>query len=254
MKTRKEIFDSFAEEYDSFRPKYPLEFISCVAKRVGLCTRSKLLEIGCGSGQTTRAFGELDFKVLAIDPSEALISIAKKHFEDSPSVRYDCLSFEDYDSNGQRYDFVFAANSFHWIAPEISWKKTHHLLKPKGFFSALTIKREIGPGLRDELDALYDKFSSAFLQMNSLSPVPGPIKANLPFQKNYFSIEGEVSYKFDVEYDADSYCGLMRTMSDHRMLPHSIQTEFFRDLKGICERHGKFKVANTATAKIYKKK
>ena len=103
MKARKEIFDSFAEEYDSFRPKYPTEFISRIAKCVGLSPQSRLFEIGCGSGQATRGFGELHYKVLAIDPSAALISIAKKHFSNTPSVRLECLSFEEYKEIGRAH-------------------------------------------------------------------------------------------------------------------------------------------------------
>ena len=253
MKSRNKIFNSFAEEYDSFRPEYPVEFVTKITERVRLVRQSKLLEIGCGSGQATRAFGELDFDVLAIDPSEALISIAKKRFSDTPSVSFECLSFEEYKSDSQRYDFIFAANSFHWISPEVAWGKAHRLLKPGKHLAILTIRRELESGLRDELDVLYQKFNAAFTNVKSSSPVPGSSESSLALQEKYFFLEGNVPYEFDIAYDSESYLGLMRTMSDHRMLSPDIQATFFCELGKVCKRHGRFKVRNVANAKIYKK-
>ncbi|OGR41118.1 MAG: hypothetical protein A2X28_07285 [Elusimicrobia bacterium GWA2_56_46] len=254
MKSRNKIFDSFAEEYDSFRPEYPVGFVKKIAKHVRLVKQSKLLEIGCGSGQATRAFGKLDFDVLAIDPSEALISIAKKRFSDTPSVSFECLSFEEYKSDSQRYDFIFAANSFHWISPEVAWGKAHRLLKPGKHLAILTIRRELESGLKDELDILYQKFNAAFTNVKSSSPVPGSSESSLSLQEKYFFPEGNISYEFDTEYDSDSYLGLMRTMSDHRMLPPDVQATFFCELGKVCKRQGRFEVKNITNAKTYTKK
>ena len=253
MKTRNKIFDSFAEEYDSFRPKYPIAFVEKIACFLNLTAQSKILEIGCGTGQATRTFGELGLNIKAIDPGEELIVLGKKSLSDIPTISFDCCRFEDFENNDGQYDYIFAASSFHWIAPEIGWKKVHQLLTLDGHFSTMTISREMNSDLRDELDAIYLNYRSAFAKVDNTNPIPNPLPEGIAHSEKYFSSACKISHEFDIEYTTDSYLGLLLTMSDHRLLPKEIQTAFFNELAKVCDRHGRFKIKNVASAKFYRK-
>ncbi|HTB48685.1 MAG TPA: hypothetical protein VK712_01235, partial [Verrucomicrobiae bacterium] len=49
------VFDEIATDYDRHRPGYPDTLIDYACEIAGLKSGDKVLELGCGSGQLTRA-------------------------------------------------------------------------------------------------------------------------------------------------------------------------------------------------------
>src|SRR4051794_14199239 len=105
MTPRNLIFDSFAAEYDLFRPKYPVAIAQEIARRIELSPNARLLEIGCGSGQATAAFANLGCNIEALDPSESLIAIARQNLSGQKQTHFHCQTFEDYESPATKFDF-----------------------------------------------------------------------------------------------------------------------------------------------------
>ncbi len=112
--SRHEAFDSFALEYDQFRPVYPQAAINRLLSRVSLKSGSKILEIGCGSGQATRAFVEKGLDVTAVDPGHSLLEIAARKL---PDVSFVVAKFEDFvpKETPPCFDFALSETAFHWV-------------------------------------------------------------------------------------------------------------------------------------------
>src|SRR5690242_18638862 len=53
------VFDEVASLYDRVRPGYPDELFADLADVTGLGAGSAVLEVGCGTGQATRALAAL---------------------------------------------------------------------------------------------------------------------------------------------------------------------------------------------------
>ena len=76
---RKELFNTYAEDYALFRPYYTKEIAQNILEKIGLKYDAKLLEIGCGSGQATIAYQSLGYEITALDIGEDLLNYAKKN-------------------------------------------------------------------------------------------------------------------------------------------------------------------------------
>ncbi|HEY4453631.1 MAG TPA: rRNA adenine N-6-methyltransferase family protein, partial [Pseudonocardiaceae bacterium] len=72
-------FDDVADLYDRIRPGYPAEIIAALGIQAG----TRILEIGCGTGQLTVPLVELGADVTAVElgPHLAAIAAAKTRAE-----------------------------------------------------------------------------------------------------------------------------------------------------------------------------
>lgn len=146
-------FDRRPQEYDQGRPSFPWTIVSQVIRKARLSAGSTVLEIGPGTGQLTRGLLQSGLKVVAVEPGERLATTLRQN---CPSRRLEIVlqTFEEFCPR-QEYDAVVAANSFHWLDPEVSYKKTCTMLKPRGSLVTLWNHPIIADcALQDELNSV----------------------------------------------------------------------------------------------------
>lgn len=122
-------FGSIADLYDAIRPGYPPTVVERVLGELGNISKADVL-VGCGSGQATRLFAPSGARILATDLSADLVALAKKRLASFPNVQFGVSEFEKFESS-IRFDLVFSAQAFHWIATKIGLPKAASLLKPR---------------------------------------------------------------------------------------------------------------------------
>jgi SAM-dependent methyltransferase len=127
-----QVFDEVAAEYDRHRPAYPDELIDQACRAAGIGIGDLVLEVGCGSGQLTRSLAGRGLRVTALEPGASLMSLATQNLEGAAEVEFVNDRFEDARLPRERYRAVFAASSFHWVDPEISWQRAADVLVPGG--------------------------------------------------------------------------------------------------------------------------
>jgi len=128
----KQTFGKIPQLYDEVRPGYPAEIYTDTLALLKPVDPLNILEIGCGTGKGTEIFANHGHSLLAIDISAELIAIAKQRFAQSDSVSFQVCSFEHLDLPGASVDLIFSAQAFHWVDPEVRFKKSHYLLAPGG--------------------------------------------------------------------------------------------------------------------------
>jgi ubiquinone/menaquinone biosynthesis C-methylase UbiE len=126
------VFDDIADEYDRRRPAYPDELIDQACQVAEIEAGDQVLEIGCGSGQLTRALLARDLHVTALEPGKSLLALARQNLEGAGEVEFVNARLENATLPGQRFKAVFSASAFHWVDPRISWQKTADVLAPGG--------------------------------------------------------------------------------------------------------------------------
>lgn len=139
-----EVFDRIAASYDRHRPSYPPELIDRACELARLKQGDEVLEIGCGTGQLTRALIDRGLRVTAIEPGERLVAIAHQYLADCDYVRFLHARFEDVTLPRARFAAVFSASAIHWVDPDVGWRRIAEVLVPAG---TLALVQYIG--LRD---------------------------------------------------------------------------------------------------------
>jgi ubiquinone/menaquinone biosynthesis C-methylase UbiE len=123
-------FDRVAEEYDRYRPVYPDAVVDEACRVAGIGPGDRVLEVGCGTGQLTQSLLARGLDVVAVEPGERLLELARRNL--SGKVEFVHSRFEDVDFAAGGFRAVFSASAWHWVDPEIGWRKAARLLAPGG--------------------------------------------------------------------------------------------------------------------------
>jgi SAM-dependent methyltransferase len=169
------VFDTFADEYERHRPRYPDELIDRACAAGGLRAGDRVLEIGCGTGQLTRSLVARGLAVTAVEPGENLISLAERI---GPEVEFVNRRFEDAELTGG-FRGAFSASAFHWLDPDVSWRKVAGFLAPGGVLALIQYF-----GVREErtaadADAFISALAAAAPAVAADWPVPRDLDAIL---------------------------------------------------------------------------
>src|SRR5438874_9998208 len=92
---RKESFDRVADAYAVFRPAPPREVLDAIVAASRLRRGSRVLEIGCGTGQLSVPLAEFGVEVVAIELGPHLAALAERNLEPFPHARVVASSFEE---------------------------------------------------------------------------------------------------------------------------------------------------------------
>ncbi len=134
----------------------PMRFFADVIDFARLEAKDRVLEIGCGTGQATESFARRGLSVLALDPGAELIAVAQERLAEFPRVRFEQTTFEAWPGEPESFRLIFAAQSFHWVSPELRFARTGTLLAPEGtlaVFGNVPMKPE--PPLSEKFAGIY---------------------------------------------------------------------------------------------------
>lgn len=119
-----EGFGADAGKYDRARPEYPAELVQRI---VAASPGPDLLDVGCGTGISSRLFRTAGCRVLGLDPDARMAELAAQSGIDT-----EIATFEDWDPAGRTFDVVVSAQAWHWVDPVAGAAKAAQVLRPKG--------------------------------------------------------------------------------------------------------------------------
>ena len=201
-------FDRVAELYDRARPTYPADLIDDVA---ALGTR--MLEIGPGTGQATRALAERGVEVTAVELGPRLAERARRNV---PQAEIVTAEFETWEPERADFDAVVAFTSFHWLAPELKYAKPARLLRPRGALAVVEtthVRLEDGDPYWVESQEDYDAIVPS--PDNRPPPLPeevGDLRSELQASGLFTEVDVR-QYRSDVSYTADDFIDVLGTYS-----------------------------------------
>ena len=109
---RARTFDEVAELYDQARPDHPEQLFDDLFALAEIPPgTSRILEVGCGTGQATRPLARRGCRVVCVEPGPNLVLIARKKMAEFPRVTIVNSRFEDFDAAGAIFDMVLAVTS-----------------------------------------------------------------------------------------------------------------------------------------------
>ncbi len=236
-------FGQDAELYERARPGYPAQLFTDLAQLAGLTPRSRVLEIGCGTGQATRPLAQLGCTIVAVELSPEMAAVARRNLHDFPNVTIEVAPFEEWTAPAAPFDLVVSATAFHWIDPELRFHKAADLLRPGGALAVIYSEHVAGGTERFFVDAqdCYERFDPKTPPGLRLTPAADLADDPSEFDRSRrFGPARFRRYEWEQAYTTRSYLDLLMTYSPTRSLPHPARTALLSCIGGLIDRdhHG----------------
>jgi SAM-dependent methyltransferase len=223
-------FEEVPELYERARPLYPPELFDDLVAYAGLEAGSRVLEIGCGTGQATLPLAERGLEIVCVELGAGLAAVARRKLAGFPHVEVVHAVFEDWEAEEASFEAAVAFTAFHWVDPEEKYAKPARLLRPGGALAVAEtdhVQVEDGDPFWAEVQADYD----TVVPSPENRPPPRPEEVgDLRPEIEETGLFGDVEvrrYLADVTYSADEYIAVLDTYSPNRAMQPAKRERLF---------------------------
>lgn len=238
---RSRTFDAVAGLYDAVRPGYPQALVDAAVAGAGLSPRSRLLEIGVGTGKATVPFARQGCAILGLEPGANLAAVAARNLAAFPGVTIERATLEDWPVQPDAFDLVFSAQAFHWVAPEVRYVKAAQALRPGGHLALFwNTPSEAGDPLFEELHAVYRRVVPEMAERHAEQNMAARTRpfADEITRSGLFQDLSVQRFPWSERYETGRYLRLLDTYSDHRLLPPDTRRALFDGVAAVVDSHG----------------
>jgi SAM-dependent methyltransferase len=237
----RDTFDEAPELYDRVRPGYPEELFDDLARLVGLPTGSRILELGCGTGQATVSLARRGYEVVAVELGAGLADVARRKLAPFPGVRVVTAAFEAWPLPAEAFDAVLAATSFHWIDPAVRVTKSAEALRPGGALAVVSTHHVAGGD-----EQFFAAAQRCYERWDPGTPPGGvrlPAAADVPSQSEELGAAGRWHrvvirrYERELGYSAREYQDLLLSYSGHRAMEPDARRQLLSCIVRLIDEH-----------------
>lgn len=238
-KRESEMFDRTADYYDTFRPSYPREIIERIINITEINSKSKILEIGAGSGKATELFAPYNFHIHCIDPGENLVRNGRIKFKEFNNISFQVARFEELDLSPEQYDVIFSAQAFHWIPQPAGYEKCADALKNEGYLALFwNMYITYNNDLDNELLEISKKYGGLadFLSVDGCEKRIDSIVEGIE-NSGYFNSPIVHRVLWNQSYTADEYYGFVQTGNFFIQKSEAEKLRVYNDIKKLADKH-----------------
>lgn len=230
MTELRRTFDADAELYDRARPGYPAALFAELGELTRIGPGARVLEIGPGTGQATRALVAAGAHVTAVELGPSLAGVLRDTLADAP-VEVVVSAFEDWPLPAEPYDAVVAFTSWHWLRPDVRTAKAAAALAPGGALATVSTSHVLGG-----TEAFFVDVQECYERWDPSTP-PGE---RLPRAAEVADAVDEADdsalfrpavrrrHEREVTYTTGEYLDLLRTYSGHGALADDLRRGLLR--------------------------
>lgn len=235
---RRESFDEAASDYNLYRFGYPDVVIADIITTSHLRPGSRVLELGCGTGQLTVPLARFGASVVAVELGPNLAALARQNLAHFADVQVEVGAFEDWSPPHEPFDAVVSASAFHWLDPGVRYSKSARMLKPGGRLTILHAHHVRGgtPGFFEDTQPFYMKWGLSddpFFQPPRPADVPTTYP-ELAARPEFAAIE---RHRFEIprHHTSETYVGWLKTDSLVASLDNHARQGFLSDIAKLIE-------------------
>ena len=245
-------FDENVVLYDKFRPTYGTNIFEDILSYSKITQSSKILEIGCGTGNATLPVIQTGAEVTAVEIGGNLSKYTAQKFSKYSNFHVIHSAFEDFQTH-TKYDLIFSATAFHWIQPDRSYSRCKELLVAGGvlavFWNTPRISRT-NLDLYKEIQDLYQRFMPNSQEEKEMLLESEWYTKRCNDLNNFLKENGYIDCIFKIYQDsrvflADEYIGLLQTYSNHMALPPDVRTTLFEKIHSAIKKHKTIEIIDT---------
>jgi ubiquinone/menaquinone biosynthesis C-methylase UbiE len=234
------VFNEVANLYDHARAGYPAALYDDIVAAARLSPGDAMLEVGSGTGKATEGFAGRGLKILALEPGLDMISKARQRLARFDDIRFIQTTFEAWPVEAGAFRLVSAAQSWHWVAPEVRFAKAFEALAPGGVLAVFgSSPTDIPSPLHEALEKVYGLLAPALAGRppeSSYLPI-GPF-AEYFQQSGLFGPVLHKGYSWSRRYSAQSYVEYLGSVSRYQMLDAARRETLLDAIAKEVEIHG----------------
>jgi SAM-dependent methyltransferase len=142
----------FAEGYDRNRPRPPTALLEWLCRYARVERPALVVDLGCGTGLSTRAWSGRAERVVGIEPNPAMLAAA----DPAPGVEFREAFAQGTGLEDGCADIVTCSQSLHWMDPQPTFAEAARVLRPGGVFAAYDY--DWPPVIDPEVDEAFDAY------------------------------------------------------------------------------------------------
>lgn len=129
----KKRFSSRVDNYVKYRPGYPVEIIDFLQNEINFLPDKTVADIGSGTGIFTELLLKKGYTVYGVEPNPEMRKAAEKLLSNYPNFISINGSAELTNLQTNHFDFITAAQAFHWFDTSETKEEFKRILKPEGY-------------------------------------------------------------------------------------------------------------------------
>ncbi|MQY04650.1 class I SAM-dependent methyltransferase [Actinomadura macrotermitis] len=221
-----EAFGSDPERYDRTRPSYPAALVDRItANRTGL----DVVDVGCGTGISSRLFQAAGCTVLGVEPDARMAEFARRR-----GLAAEVATFETWEPSGRTFDAVVSGQSWHWLDAAAGAAKAAQVLRPGGRLAVFWNAETPPPELLRSFGEVYRRLlpDSLVARQWTAKAMDGYVMlcgkaADGMREAGAFGEPEEWRFAWEKSYTRDEWVDQLPTHGDHGQYPaakvHEVQ-------------------------------
>jgi ubiquinone/menaquinone biosynthesis C-methylase UbiE len=220
-------FDRVADLYERARPSYPDDAVDWLADRLGIGSRSTVLDLGAGTGKLTRALVPRAGRVIAVEPGPEMLAQLRRAVPDAEAKlgAAEAIPLPD-----GAVDAVVCGQSFHWFRTEEALPEIRRVLRAAGGLGLIWNRRDPDDPVQSEVTKLLEPFVPP-----GRPPIEAPVAA---FVERTFGEVATHSVTFEEELDGHSFADRIASTSFVAAAAEARRRELQQALKALVSARG----------------
>jgi len=229
------VFGEVAEQYDASRPSYPDALFDTVMTLADLQPGDAALEIGAGTGKATTSFLARGLRVHCLEPAAGMAAVLRAALARQERADVEEVDFESWQPRPVR--LVYAAQAWHWIKGDARYDKLAAALEPGGSVALFWNQGRPHPEpFVFDNDAAYERFWPK-LAGGATDRGLDWVRDELDACGHFTACELHV-FTWEISYTRAEWLALLKTHSDHQMIPEATRTQLHEAVGDAIDKHG----------------
>lgn len=240
MLESKELFTGTADNYRRFRPSYPAPLVDWVLGDLNLKPGLRIVDVGCGTGITSRLFAARKVEVTGVDPNPEMLEAATL----DGGAAYVCGDAEALPLDEGTMDGAIAGQSFHWFDFGRAITELNRVLVPQARCAVFWNLRNDALPFMSEYEALLRASCDGYKDLAASSATVQGLREHRQVSELY-----EARFEHVQRLDWPGFDGRVRSASyvKHGLREPDRFDVALRDLFALYERGGHVHMSYVAT-------
>ncbi len=194
-----ERFAGLAAGYDRYRPDYPSAAIDYLMSHCDLRPRNTAVDVGCGTGISSRLLAARGLNVIGLEPNEDMRRVA----EAAGGAEYRGGRAEATGLRDSCAKLILAAQAFHWFANDVTLREFRRVLVPGGWIALMWNEQDRG-------DALTAAYVDALIRWSPEPAIAGQLQSaagEVLTKSAHFARQERVEFAHQQTLDRDALLG-----------------------------------------------